>query len=103
METLVIRSLGDKIPIHAEVAEWNPKDAPLRWNAKQPKRSRTRSAIDALKVGDCIRLYHPDVACQNYGGSCSVMAIIATKRRDYGWEIEAYHEDRYIAVVRRTR
>lgn len=101
METIILKRLGDKVPVHAEATEWNPPDVP-RWNAKQPKRSRTRMAIDALKVGECIRLYHPDVAC-SYGlyGSCSIASIISTKRRDFCWEIEAYHEDRYIAVVRR--
>lgn len=66
--------------------------------------SETRKVVEAMQVGDCIRLVHDDVSCRKIkvGYMCTV-ASIACRVRKEGWAIEYYHEGPGVCVIRRLK
>ena len=74
------------------------------WSPRQSARlSESAKVIRNLKVGDCIKLTHGDVKCEQNGQQCSLKSEISRLREDEGWGIDYYHEFDHIMVIRRTK
>ena len=85
------------------------EDAVLVPHGKRGSPKESTVVLRALKVGDVKRIEHPDVACATvlYGtrigqGSCSLAQEISRLRKK-GWELDYYHEQQYVLVVRRVK
>ena len=81
----------------AEPMDWSP---PVHAKKEKHRRSKTRRTIDAMQPGECIRVVHYDIVCNFMG--CSLLSMLCLYRK-MGWVIQAYHEDRGIAVVKRFK
>jgi len=79
-----------------EPAKWNPpKDRSKR------RQSESRQALDAMQPGDVIRLIHPDLSCNDK--SCSLYGMLTYKKNKDGWVTGMYHEEPFVAVIRRVK
>jgi hypothetical protein len=86
--------------IKVENTKWNPPDKVGRHGHNS---SDSRVVLDTLLPGDCVRITHTDLSCnwEDGTGSCSLCAVVNLKKRG-GWDLEIYHEKRFVAVVRRN-
>lgn len=88
--------------VRSENTEWNP----LGHTRGRPL-AESNGLLRSLEAGDVKRIYHPDLFCTikepgKAHGSCGLLQE-ARRLRKTGWEIEGYHEETHIAVIRRLR
>lgn len=88
------------------------KITPAIWDIKQQVgirkiASETLKEFKCIKVGECVRVEHDDLVCQIGTGvkqaNCSLRMIIKRFRDQFDWDIEFYHENQYVAIVRRNK
>ena len=58
-------------------------------------------ALRSMKVGETKRINHSDIFCE--GKQCAFRSWLSKLRKQRGWELESYHEQQYIIVVRRLK
>ena len=77
-------------------AVWRPLNGGRRGRGL----SQSVVAVRNLKVGECKRINHDDLKCGTVSTNCSLRNEINRLRRS-GWELEYYHEQQGVLVVRR--
>ena len=100
---------GEVLSAKAEVCEWNPTKF-IRPSGSPS--SRSTEALKNIKVGETLRIVHPDLLCKlrTYHSkgkdltsrACSLQLTVTSLRKQ-GWELEQYHETDHIMVVRRLK
>jgi hypothetical protein len=77
------------------------EDAP--WNPKHRGQDKSQSVLllESLLPGDTKRLFHDDATCN--GNQCGLSAAVHRLRKESDWQIQTYHEEPHIMIVRRAK
>ncbi len=81
---------------HTEPCEWRPPN-----NKGHRPPSATLLAIQAMLVGQSLRVFHDDIKCTI--SQCSLMNMLHHPERTNGKIFRSYHEGRHVAVVTRIK
>ena len=82
-----------------EDAEWKPP----RHSRGGHAAAESTQLLRSVQVGETKRILHPDTHCRfktGGAGSCSLYQEVKRLRRE-GWDIQHYHEEDHMLVVRR--
>lgn len=84
--------------ISSELTEWSPPTG----KGRRAGRDSSSLLLGKIEVGEVRRIYHDDCGCSHSpdGWRCSLVAKISVLR-SAGFNLEYYHEDEHIIVVRR--
>jgi hypothetical protein len=88
---------SDKI-FAAERTVWNPKSRQAS-HENYPE----RKAVEDMKVGDILKVVHPNYSCQGIGKACSLLSSIRTWYKTDGKKFKSYHEDVNVVVLKRIK
>lgn len=84
-----------------EDAEWKP----LMGRGRRPMEST--KALRTLQVGDVKRVIHDDVVCNiclpNTPSPGCTLSQEIKRLRETGWELDYYHEQAHVLVIRRLK
>jgi hypothetical protein len=78
---------------------WDPKSSKQRERLFSPE----RKAISEMKVGDTLKVVHPNYSCLGPGKMCSLLSSIRNWSKDTKKEFRSYHEDVNIVVIKRIK
>lgn len=83
-----------------EDAEWAP---PRKTRQSGPPVGESTEVLRSMQVGDVKRIRHPEMYCRyrSFGGAMCSLYNEVKRLRIRGWDIEQYHEEDCVMVVRR--